>query len=420
MPAIFGCASKKDAERIKENELRELAENMLNFLKFKKWHIGEYSLIEGNEEYSAFLREVGLDTLDNSSITDKEECLVVAAGRIFNKKEVGEKFGMCNEDVNLVSLYLHTGTEFVKHLNGHFAFAILDKVKRKLILANDRFSSNPIFYSLTPSQLLFASEMGAVLICAQHRPEINREAVLEYFTFHFTLGDKTLFSNVKRLSPSSIMSYDLQNGKFSVEKYWDIDLRGKSHGQAQAHVEPLEPLYEEFKKIMRKAVERRMFDQEKIGVFLSGGVDSRILAGFASEIAKATGKEVITFSTGVKGGIQQRIAKKVADMLGIENISYETPSDIMERYSEEIVRHACGIMGIIDAHNIAILEDVKKRVDVILLGTFGGELFGAMLPKVDDVESVVKKYTIVKKEHLNQVFSESFLEEIWKASQQKI
>jgi asparagine synthase (glutamine-hydrolysing) len=112
-------------------------------------------------------------------------------------------------------------------------------------------------------------------------------------------------------------------------------------------------------------------DKEKVGVFLSGGLDSRIVAGFASQ----TGKEIVTFTFGARGCIQQRIAEAISQRLGVKNVFYEIPSDFISRYSEEIVYRGDGLVRIRDCHFISILEKVRREVDTVLMGIYG-ILFG--------------------------------------------
>ena len=128
---------------------------------------------------------------------------------------------------------------------------------------------------------------------------------------------------------------------------------------------------------MKKAVERRVQNKKKVGVFLSGGLDSRIVAAFASEICE----NVITFTFGIENCPDRKIAEQVAERLGIENLFYEIPSDFIAKYSERIVSEGDGLIRIRDCHFIALLEKVRRLVDTVLLGTFGGELFGSKITK---------------------------------------
>lgn len=397
MSAIFGCINK---DMQNKKVLEKLANSIIKSLNFKRWHIGEYTV---EQRYSSFLGIAGLKLPDDLIINNKKY-LITSTGKVFNKGNICEKFHI--QDANLANFYQYAGIEFIKHINGQFAIAVIDKVKGELILVTDRFNSIPIFYSNISNGLIFASEIGALLEFISDL-KLDRESLLEYFAFHFTLGNKTLFLNIKKLPPACIATYNPHSNLISVRKYWDIDIQDR---KKEVPPEQLKHLYGEFKRLMSMAVEHRMRDEEKIGIFLSGGIDSRIIVGFANEIAKKNGKEVITFTIGVKDGIQQKIAKKVADRLRLKNIFFEVRPDTMKKYSEEIVRHACGIMDICDGHFLPFLEEIRELVDMVLLGSFGGELFGAMLHKVDSIEKIVKKYIAVK--NLDQVFSESFMEDL--------
>ncbi|MCK4821574.1 asparagine synthase, partial [bacterium] len=170
--------------------------------------------------------------------------------------------------------------------------------------------------------------------------------------------------------------------------------------------------------LMEKAVKARMEDKDKIGIFLSGGLDSRLIAAFAKRIADHTNKELISFTFGTKGGWQEKIAKQVAEKLEIENRFFEVPSDSIAKYAEEIVYKGDGQIRIRDAHFISGLDKVKKEVDTVLVGFFCSELFGDLLS--EDVLNIFSKeeflnylfdsYKIAQNtKHLPEIFSEFFL-----------
>jgi len=362
MPGIFGCINRS-GDRVPE----KMAIEMANSMKHEDRYVDEWIFD------SCLLGAVELGFLNQGKsliYCDADSFRGVSRGNIYNKLELSRRFGIqcTNSSLNdtrfIVELYEKEGLDFAKHLNGLFVAAIYDKEKDRIVIANDRYGYYPLFYSLSSKNFVFASEAKAVLKDPAIPPVINKSAIPEFFAFSFLLGDKTFFCNVKKMPPASTFTYDKTKDQIHIKRYWDFYL--KRH-------EPQKPLgsyLKEFSNLMKRAVERRVKDQEEVGVFLSGGMDSRIIAAFASE----TKTPVITFTFGVKNCSEQKIASEVAERLGLENRFYEIPSDFIARYAKQIVYKGDGLVRIRDCHFIALLNEVRKRVHTVLLGTFGGDL----------------------------------------------
>ena len=362
MPGIFGCLNR-NGDIVSERLAIEIA----NCMKHEDWYVVEHI------SNPCILGIVELDFLHcgNSLIYDNGGSLVgVSKGNIYNKKELSVKFGVesapssSNDTRFIVELYEKEGLDFAKHLNGLFVAAIYDKEKDRIIVANDRYGYYPMFYSLSPKNFIFASEVKAILKDKTIIPKIDKIAIPQFFAFSFILGEKTFVEDVKSMPPSCILTYDRVKDRIDVRRYWDFTL--KKHDQTR----PLGAYLKEFNKLMNQAVERRVKDHAKVGIFLSGGLDSRIIAAFASQ----TKTQIVTFTFGIKNCEEQEIASEVSERLGIENIFYEIPSDFIANYAEKIVYRGDGLIRVRDCHFIAFLDEIRRRVQTVLLGTFGGDL----------------------------------------------
>lgn len=364
MPGIFGCIARS-VDCVPE----KIAIEMANSLKHEDWYVAKWI------SDSCLLGTVELDFLrrDDSIIySDGDSLIGVSRGNIYNKQELSRKFGIrctpfyLNDTRFIVELYEKDGLNFAKHLNGLFVAAIYDKEKDRIVIANDRYGYYPMFYSLSEKRFTFASEAKAILKDQLIIPKINKDAVAEFFTFSFPLGDKTFFCNVKKMFPANILTYDRTKDQIYHEKYWDFTL------EKFDQTKPFRSYLKEFKKLMKQAVERRVQDKDEVGIFLSGGLDSRIIAAYASQ----SETPITTFTFGAKNCTEQKIASEVAERLGLENIFYEIPPDFIANYSKQIVYKGDGLVRIRDCHFIALLDEVRKRVHTVLLGTFGGDLSG--------------------------------------------
>ena len=131
----------------------------------------------------------------------------------------------CDTEV-IPHLYEDFGAAFVKKLRGMFALALYDERQRKLLLARDRLGEKPLFYALSRERLLFGSEIKALLAAAPELIEVNREALLEFFTFGYVADPHTSFVGIKKLPPGHLLEF--RDGKIEITQYWDLPAYGTS------------------------------------------------------------------------------------------------------------------------------------------------------------------------------------------------
>ena len=390
MPGIFGYygKAKKDA----------LANDMTSLLTHgENWFSGECLYHEfgfhGVVDFKSHK--------DNYVFLDDKSLVVYGNIYSFRGKNLGD-----NKAEIVLSLYEKYGLNFLKDINGSFVLSIYDG--GKFIIATDRLGSKNLFYTTKSDDFLYSSEIKAILANKSIETTLNHEAIVEFFTFSFPLDNKTFFEEIKLLPPASILI--CHQDKMLIKRYWDFKFDRKKQ-------KDFTTLIKEFEKIKERAVEIRMADKDKIGIFLSGGLDSRLIAGFAKGIADRTNKELISFTFGSKGGWQEKIACQAADKLGIKNIFYEITSDSIAKYAEEVVYKGDGHIRIRDAHFVSLLKKVRRYVDTVLVGFFGSELFGEMLSKdilgvstkAGLIDYLFNKYEVEQvAEHIPKIFSESF------------
>ncbi|MEM2129458.1 MAG: asparagine synthase-related protein [Candidatus Bathyarchaeia archaeon] len=415
MPGIFVCIGRKG-----DHTIEEIATEIENSMKHENLYTSKIivnscalGVVERNLQHKSNL------------VFDKEKSIVCALrGNIYNKEDLSKQLGIAttyldfNDAQFIIELFALKGQIFANYLNGEFNILIYDKKADKLIIVNDRYGTYPLFYLSNEKMVIFASEAKAVLKGAKTPPLINKEAIPEFFTFSFLLGDKTFFYSVKYLQPATILEYERSTNSLKQKRYWDFSKKAARTFTVQTYESHLKT----FKKLAKKAVERRVQDKEKIGVFLSGGLDSRIIAAFASQ----TGKEVVTFTFGTKGCIQKRIGEKISQKLGVKNIFYEIPSNFIANYAEHIVFRGDGLVRIRDCHFISALEKVRKEVDTILMGIYG-ILFGwqrwehpksflskdCKLDNAELVNYLMRRYnTVLPLQDYQEAFTKDFYEEI--------
>jgi len=364
MTGIFGCLS-----RSKESVSEAIAVDMANAMKHEDQIMHTWIL------NSCLLGKTELRFSNNEKdfIHENEESLLtILMGKIYNRTEVAEKFRIEThvDDTTLVTrLYKKIGSEFGRHLNGLFVAAIFDEGRDRCVIINDRHGFFPVFYALSLKRFIFASEIKAILKDSSTDFRMNRKALSEFFVFKFLLNDETFFKGIRYMPPANVLVYDRRKDDVSLMRYWAPAFRHTRNGSLMDYQRT-------FGKLMKKAIECRVKDRKEVGVLLSGGLDSRLVSAFASK----TGTPMTTFTLGVKGCLQQKIAKQVAERLGVPNIFLEIPADFIARYADSIIHKGDGLVRIRDCHFVALLKTIRKKTKMVLLGTGGGELFGQTLP----------------------------------------
>jgi asparagine synthase (glutamine-hydrolysing) len=260
-----------------------------------------------------------------------------------------------------------------RRLDGMFAFAVYDARRERLVLGRDRVGKKPLYYWSGPGgQLVFASEIKAVLAHPDVPRELDPRAIPAYLTFGYVPTPHTFFAGVRSVPPGHVLVLE-RGGEPRLHEYWSpplpragseqaLDLRGA--GAADA-----------VRGALERAVERRLISDVPLGAFLSGGIDSSAIVAL---MARATGQPVDTFTIGFddRDGFDERpFARQVAERYGTahhEEVVHPNAVDLVER----LVWHHDQPFGDSSAVPTYLLSEVTRRqVTVALSGDGGDELF---------------------------------------------
>ena len=345
---------------INDKNRKALLESMLNSIKYENW----YSTDSYNGPVFAIGRtHLGVLNPEAQPIFNEDGSLgIFMDGEVYdydkqkrNLESNGHKFKVGNDAEFCLHLYEEYGEDFVKNLNGSFVIIIFDAQNRKMIVANDRFRLRPFYYAKNGEKYLFASEVKAILQDKKFERKICHQAVADFFAFQWILGDKTFFEGIKALPPASILTWS--DGKSCIRRYWDFEFKEDLNRPKKYYVENLV-------RVFRKAVERRMKGNHRIGVSLSGGLDSR-------SIVAAINKKhypIHTFTYGVRGGDEAKIAENVAKKLGTTHRFFELKRDFLADYAELGVRLTDGMISCIHFHWMSLLTQIAGDVDIVFHG----------------------------------------------------
>ncbi len=208
-----------------------------------------------------------------------EQATIIYNGEVYNFEELRETylkdvtFRSKTDTEVILQLYLKFGKDFVKKLNGDFAIAILDRRLRKVFLYRDRMGVKPFYVYNKGNVFAFSSEIKAFK-AAGLPLSLNEKGVGKYLIFKYSPGDKTLFTEVERLKPAEMLVYDLEKSLFQKEKYWDLSAEIKPFKGSYADAKA------ELRHLLEKAVSSRLIGDVPIANYLSGGLDSSLIAHY--------------------------------------------------------------------------------------------------------------------------------------------
>ncbi len=184
----------------------------------------------------------------------------------------------CDTEVILYG-YQQWGQKIVDKIRGMFAFAIYDEITNKVFLARDRLGIKPLYYAeLNNHQLIFASELKALVKHPRLERRLRPESIEEYFSLGYIPEPHSIFEQVKKLSPGYFLDVDLNTSQVYTQCYWDVSFSEDSLSEAEA--------IEAFNAYFQEAVDIRMVSDVPIGSFLSGGVDSSAVVAKMSQLSQ--------------------------------------------------------------------------------------------------------------------------------------
>lgn len=300
---------------------------------------------------------------------------IVFNGEIFNFKELklilekeGVLFKTSSDTEVILEMFVKYKEKCLEFFNGFFAFAIYDNVKNELFLARDRMGIKPFYYCLEENRFLFASELKSIQEYNIDR-EIDFTSLKFYFQFNYIPVPKTIYKSVKKLEPGSFVIVK-GDGKIIKQKFYEIPFNKSvaklSYEDAQA----------ELRKVLEESVQRRLISDVPLGSFLSGGIDSSIIATIASKHQP----NFNTFSIGFKDSpffdetyYANLVAKKIKSNHTVFSLTnhdlYEHLNEILD-YTDEPFADSSAIPVYI------LSKNTRNKVTVALSGDGADELFG--------------------------------------------
>jgi len=309
---------------------------------------------------------------------------VVQNGEIYNHAELrarleraGHRFATRSDTEVLVHLYEERGPAFVDELRGMFAFALWDRLERRLVLARDRFGIKPLYYRLAGGELSFASELKALLRQPGFSREVDLDALEAYLAFNSIPAPLTIFSEARKLPPGHLLVWE--GGEPALRRY----ARPRPVTVDQERVEDEPTLAAELRERLRDSVRAHLVSDVPVGVLLSGGIDSSALAALA---ARESPDRVSTFSIGFEERSFNELdqARLVAEHYGTDHHELVVRPDAVElvpRLAEAFDEPFADSSAL---PTYLVSQLAAGTVKVALSGEGGDELFGGYYTYVAD------------------------------------
>ena len=301
--------------------------------------------------------------------------VLVFNGEIYNfrvlRQELiglGWEFRTRSDTEVLLAAYGQWGTDCLARCNGMFAFVLYDARGRRLFAARDRAGKKPLYYTLWNGQFVWASELKAILALRPEAPRVLDEAALrDYMDIGYIQGERSIYRDIRKLLPAHYGIYDLQERTWRMERYWNLPTPGSDCIDAEEAAEKLEYL-------LADAVRLRLESDVPIGILLSGGLDSCLVAAFAAR----ENPDLVAYTAQfpIARYDETPVAQRVAEWIGIKH--RVVPVEASESASLEALGRQFdepfSDSSLLPTYLVS--RAINQHVKVALSGDGGDELFG--------------------------------------------
>ena len=363
MPGLIGFTDKHC--RYNENMLLK----MRGILKHFDWYIDQ-ELFSDNQVYAS-RTHLGIIDPGNQGENLSSRFYSCLEGEFYNQEELKAKFeiGSENDNAFLVDIYNITKSfDFLRDIDGSYAAILYDKKDGIVHLITDRYGFKPLYWGIVNDNLVWSSEIKGLLGNNDFKANIDEKAVAQFFDIGYLLENRTWFEGVELVPPASVLSFSIKETKVEVNHYW-------------AWTEIIKPIKgpvdereiaEELGRLFKESVRKRVNEDERIGITLSGGLDSRaILAAVPEDY-----KPLHTFTFGQEDCDDITIAGKTSKVKGVKHHALVLSSEnwLMPRISG--VWKSDGSYSLLHMHGVGFYEEYKKYMDFNLNGFLGDAILG--------------------------------------------
>ena len=343
-----------------------------------------YKLVERDNVVLGFVRLAIRDLSDKAMqpmVNETEDVYILFNGEIYAvdslREELGQEylFKTTSDTEVILNAYLKYGENFVDIIDGMFAIVIVDFAKNKILLYRDRVGIKPVYYWLEGNNFVFSSELKGIIntINGTYPLQLDNTAIYDYFSYGYIPDPKTMYQGIYKLEPAHMATFDLNDNSIDYRRYWELNVNPEEGVFSENRAE-------EAKEIVLEAVREQMVADVKVGNFLSGGIDSSIIALCTKEL----GYDIDHFSIGFHTQIGEEVYNELpyAELLAEEfnlilhseyfgkNDLWLLDDDLTEWFDEPYACRSC-----YPAFFVSRLAR-NHSCKVVLTGDGGDEIFG--------------------------------------------
>ncbi len=388
---------------------------------------GEGHWIEGNVGLGhRRLAIIDLSPAGHQPIASVSQRYVMAYnGEVYNFRELrteletlGYQFRSRTDTEVVLNALIAWGTKALERFNGMFGLALWDRQEQTLLLARDRYGIKPLYYAFQGQTLAFGSEQKAILAIPEFKRSLDKEALLEYFTFQNIFTEKTLLNDVKLMPAGHYAVLDMKRAgtpALKLTQYWDYDFREPEHKHSDQEYR------EELDRLFRQAVNRQLVTDVELGSYLSGGMDSGSITAIAAKsypyMKTFTCGFDLNSASGIEIGFDERSkAEYMSYHFKTEHYEMVLKAGDMERILPKVAWHLEEPRVGQSYPNYYAAQLASKFVKVVMSGAGGDELFAGYPWRYyravvnDDFEHYIDKYyqfwqRLIPNSQIRQVFS---------------
>tara|TARA_B100000787_G_scaffold57703_1_gene42012 strand:+ start:5761 stop:7764 length:2004 start_codon:yes stop_codon:yes gene_type:complete len=349
----------------------------------RKLHQHDYDLYMGHRRLSI----LDVSYAGHQPMSDLSKNIWISYnGEIYNFKELrselknlGHKFTSNTDTEVIIYAYIEWGIDCIKKFNGMFAFSLYDNCKKKFYLCRDRYGIKPVYYHVTKDKtFIYGSEIKSILEYKDYNSEIDKEALVEYFTFQNIFTNKTFNKDIQILEAGHYFEIDLTSKKSKKIQYWDFNFSNPDK------VKDEREYIEELERLFSQAVKRQLVSDVPIGSYLSGGMDSGSITAIASNHFQQSNEFLKTFTVGFDLSSISGLERSFDERAKAEFMSYKfktehyemvLKSGDMERCLPNFAYHLEEPRVGQSYPNYYAAKLSSKFVKVVLSGVGGDELF---------------------------------------------
>ena len=321
---------------------------------------------------------IDLNTGDQPMFSEDGRFVITFNGEIYNYPELkaelaaaGARFRTTSDTEVILAAYESWGTGAAARLEGMFAFAIFDRRERTTYLARDRFGEKPLLLAEPPGALAFASELGPLAALGLAGSELDPEALGNYLCLNYVPGCRTMLQGVRRLAPAEWRLYG-PSGTGDGRRYWSLPAAPRTDRPGAPH------LLEELQHALDRAVKLTLRSDVPVGLFLSGGVDSALVAHSAARLGRLE-RAFCVDVVGAAGFSEFDAASRVARRIDVPLERVPLDASVLSEFMA-VTQHLDDPLADSSAMAVwSVARAAGQDVKVVLSGDGGDELFGGYL-----------------------------------------